>query len=279
MSRSPSSRRGAARRSATRAALTLLAFGAVTTAPTLHAQRAEHFAEWSHPVFPAAEYVARRTAALDRLGENEVLLVPSAEGTSAGETFRQLDGFEYFAGLEVSRSLLAIDGRTRRALLFVPRNDPRFENSARPNDFPGRPLAADTMLRTLSGLDGVLVDTELEDFLLGLAQRNAHVLIDAGSAAVPLTAAPSAFAPPTPGQLLAAFLLREHPRLEVGNAYALMATLRMIKSPREITAMREAARATTTAIAQGAARVRPGVDERTLTGAFDGRLPGARCAA
>jgi len=234
----------------------------------LLAQRPERLTDWTRPSFPAAEYAARHTAALDLLGENEVLLVPSAEGTSAGETFRQLDDFEYFAGLEVSRSLLVIDGRTRRTILFVPRTDPRFENSGRPNDFPGRPLATDTTLRALSGVDGVLADTELEDFLRGLEERGAQVLIDGGSAGAAFPAPPSAFAAPTPGQVLAAELARSHPRLALGNAYRLVATLRMVKSPREIAAMREAARATATAITRGAARVAPGVDERTLTGAF-----------
>ena len=59
------------------------------------AQRAERFTSWTAPTFPVAEYVARHRAVLARLGENEILLVPSAEGTSAGETFRQLDDFEY----------------------------------------------------------------------------------------------------------------------------------------------------------------------------------------
>ncbi|MDA1080777.1 MAG: aminopeptidase P N-terminal domain-containing protein [Gemmatimonadetes bacterium] len=233
------------------------------------AQRAERFTNWTRPVFPADEYVARRGAILAALADGDVLLVPSGEGTSGGETFRQLDGFEYLAGLEVSRSFLAIDGHTRRALLFVPPTDPRFENPGRPNDFPGRQLAGDPELRSLSGVDSVLTVDAFDGFVAAAARRGTRVLIDVGRAGQATVAAASPFVGPSPGELLAAHLRRAHPGLMIANAYAMMATARMIKSPRELTIMREAARITSVAIERGAMRVRPGVDERTLTGAFD----------
>jgi len=242
------------------------------------AQRPERFTDWTRPVFPAEEYVARRAAALALLDENAVLLVPSGEGTSTGETFRQLDDFEYLAGLEVPRSLLAVDRRTERAVLFVPATDPRFENPGRPNDFPGRPLAADSALRALSGVDAVLADTELEDYLRGLAQRGAQILVNQGRSRVAGASGLSPFTVPTPGQLLTDFLQRAHPRLPVGDAFEVMARLRMVKSAREVAVMREAARITSLAIVRGAAQVCPGVTERALTGAFsaDCRALGAQ---
>lgn len=235
---------------------------------TLHAQGAGRFTIWTHPVFPAEEYRARHAAVVAALGNDDVLLVPSSEGTSAGETFRQLDDFEYLAGLETPRSVLAIDGRTRRTLLFMPRTDARFENGARPNDFPGRLLAADPALRALSGVGSVLTDDVLSEYLRQLAGRGAHVLINSGKAGGDMLTSPTAFATPTAGQQLAAHVRREQPQLAIANAYALLATLRMVKSPREIAMMREAARMTSIAIARGAARVRLDADERSLTGAF-----------
>ena len=84
------------------------------------AQRAEHLTGWTSPVFPVAEYVARRRAVRAALGADDVLLIPLAEGTSSGETFRQTDDFEYFAGLEIPRSLLLVNRRTNQSWLFVP---------------------------------------------------------------------------------------------------------------------------------------------------------------
>ncbi len=239
----------------------------IATAP-MHAQRAERFTGWTHPVFPVAEYIARRAAALASLGVNDVLLVPSAEGTSGGETFRQLDDFEYLVGLEVPRALLAIDGRTRRSVLYVPSVDPRFENSGRPNDFPSRPLASDPALRALSGVDSVLTDTAVAAFAQELTTRGARVLIVDGPQRTAIDGAALAFMTPSAGGLLASQLRRAYATLTIADAATLMATMRMIKSPRELAVMREAARVTSIAIARGAARVLPGVDERTLTGAF-----------
>ncbi len=231
-------------------------------------RRPERFTDWTHPVFPVNEYSARHAAALALLGANDVLLVPSGEGTSGGETFRQLDDFEYLVGLEIPRSLLALDGRTRRAVLFVPRSDPRFESNGRPNDFPGRLLAADPALRALSGVDTVMTDGALEAFLFSATTRSARVLINSGRPGAAATPVTLTLQSPTPGALLTTELLRTHGEITIANAFSVMATLRMIKSPREIAALREAARVTAVAIARGAARVMPGVDERTLTGAF-----------
>ena len=234
----------------------------------LAAQRPERVTAWTSPVFPVAEYVARRAVMMRELGDRDILLVPSAEGTSGGETFRQLDDFEYFAGLELPRSLLAIDGRTRRAMLFVPPSDPRFESSGRPNDFPGRPLASDPSVRALSGVDDVLPEDATEEYLRAAEQRGARVLVNSGRAGARVDLPSSHFVAPTAGERLVAQLQRTHASLDVGNAFTLVAAARMRKSPREVAAMRESARLTAIAIARGAARVSAGTDERTLTGAF-----------
>ncbi|MEO7963233.1 MAG: Xaa-Pro peptidase family protein, partial [Gemmatimonadaceae bacterium] len=246
--------------------LATLASGSSVSAQTYTPPPPERLTNWSRPVFPVAEYVSRRAAALALLDSNDVLLVASAEGTSSGETFRQLDDFEYLVGLEAPRTLLAIDGRTRRSTLFVPARDPRFENAGRANDFPGRPLATDPSLRGLSGVEQVVPDDSTTAFIQRVTARGARVLIDMGRSDAPT--APSPFAVSSPGRILAGYLTSEHPSLRLGNAYAVMATLRMVKSPREVALMREVARTTAVAIARGAAHVRPGTDERRLTGDF-----------
>jgi len=265
---SPDNARTYGQRQASSVRLFLILSTFAVPSSALQPQHPERFTAWTHPVFPVAEYVARRAAALGLLRDNDLLLVPSAEGTSSGETFRQLDDFEYLVGLEVPRSILALDGRTQRAILFVPLADPRFENPGRPNDFPGRPLVADPALRALSGVDAVLADSAIDTFLANATTRGARVLIDRGRAGEAWPSEVSAFGSPSPGEVLAMQVQRLHAELTLGNAYTLLATLRMIKSPREVAIMREAARLTAVAIARGATRVTHGVDERTLTGAF-----------
>ncbi len=254
-----------------RLALLSLSMGIVGAA---HAQRRERFTAWTAPVFPAAEYGARRAAALEGLRAGEVLLVPSAEGTSGGETFRQLDDFEYLVGLEVPRTLLAIDARTKQSLLFVPRDDPRFTNPGRPNDFPGRPLAGDPSLRALSGVDSVLTDDALPAYLASLTARRARILLNTGRAGVrqgpPTDAAATPFDTHVATDGLARQLRARYPALTLRSAYSLLAQLRMVKSAREIAKLREAARVTSEAIARGALRVADGTTERALTGGFTG---------
>ena len=70
----------------------------------------------------------------------------AAAGLSDGTTFRQLDDFLYFTGLELPDSVLAIEAPAGRTTLFVPRRDARFDSPSRRNDFPGRPLADDPAL-------------------------------------------------------------------------------------------------------------------------------------
>jgi Xaa-Pro aminopeptidase len=238
---------------------------AVVAATAAGAQRTERFTAWSQPIFPAAEYRARHAAVLAALGPDDVMLIPGAEGTSSGDTFRQLDDFEYLTGLEVPRSVIVISGATRRVLLVVPATDPRFENPGRPNDFPGRPLAADPALRALSGVDSVLTMDALDDLVRGLATPRTRFLVNRGGRS-PASAQWSGMS--SPDVLLEARLRQVVPGATVADAYRILAALRMVKSPREIALMREAARVTTIAIARGAARVRPGVDERTLMGDF-----------
>ena len=236
-------------------------------APLAASQRAERFTAWTHPTFPPAEYLSRRDAVMRALGDR-ILLVPGAEGTSTGETFRQLDDFEYLAGLEVPRSVLAIDGTSRRTFLFVPRTDARFDNPDRPNDFPGRPLAADPALRAMSGVDSVIADSDLDRFVAAAAARGVRVLVNTGRPRAAASGSSTYFAVPVAGDRLTAGLRQAHPALEIDDGYGLMAQLRMRKSPREIAMLREAARVTAVAIARGAARIKRGSDERGLTGAF-----------
>ncbi len=250
-----------------------LASGVLTAAAfvalPLAAQRPERFTSWSAPVFPAAEYVARRAAIAARLlGPRDVLLVPGALGRSSGETFRQVDDFEYFVGLEVPGSFLAIDRLTNRSTLFLPRGDDRFDNIDRPNDFPGRTILSDPALRALSGVDTVVSSQEFPAFVRELAGRGGEVLVNAGHGGAFASVSDDFLAEPNAGMRLVLAFLPRYPGLQVGSAWEFVAPIRMRKSPREIATMREAARATMIAIARGAARVRAGVDERTLTGSF-----------
>ncbi len=154
---------------------------AMTLVAGVNAQEQRYF-DWTAMPFTAEEFATRRAtfaARLAAVGEG-VMLIPSIDGVSGGETFRQEDTFMYFTGLELPRSILAI-GSDGDVMLFAPRRDPRFENPLRTNDFPGRPLADDPALSSRSGIREIRPAEEFEEFLSFLVEAGAPIYIDMGT--------------------------------------------------------------------------------------------------
>ena len=236
----------------------------------------QRYMEWTRLDFRPAEYQYRRNRILSLLRESGggVLLVPSADGRTRGETFRQLDDFWYLTGLELPGSMLVLDGDRGLSTLFLPERDPRFENAGRPNDFPGRPLAEDAQLRSYAGTDRIASIEELESWLAERAGGGATLRLNGGAPGplqepeLPLVGALG------PTEALHLRLASDHPDARIANAYEEIARVRMIKSEAEIRALLRAAEATAEAIRITAATVAPGRDERTLQGTFEAACRG-----
>ena len=131
--------------------------------------------EWATPPFPASEYRARRARLVEALdGDSGVFIALAGHGLSHGDTFRQLDDFSYLVGLELPRSVLAADGATGTLTMFVPASDARYSSPSRPNDFPGRALAADPEIRAWVG-DVQIRDAEsFSAFMDSLSAKPGH---------------------------------------------------------------------------------------------------------
>ena len=221
----------------------------------------ERFFDWTSLQFPKEEYGARRQKLAQqlRLNGGGVYLTPSGPGLSDGSTFRQLDDFYYFTGLELPDSVLAIDAESGKSTVFAPKRDARFESPARPNDFPGRPLAADPVLAKVSGLDEVKPIEALVDALRSVVAAGRPLRVRAepkeDAALVP------AF---DPERAFHASLQKLVPGARFTSAQAAVARGRMSKSPAEIEVLRRSARLTAKAIEHAAGYVVDGVDERKL---------------
>ncbi|MDX1579681.1 MAG: aminopeptidase P N-terminal domain-containing protein, partial [Gemmatimonadota bacterium] len=141
----------------------------------------QRYLDWASPGFPAGEYAARRARLLEALPDGPgIVFVNSAHGLSHGETFRQADDFLYLTGLELPSSTLVIDTESGRSALFAPRRDFRFESATRPNDFPGRPLADDPQLASVSGISDVRPTSELDAALQAWERQGVPVYVNAG---------------------------------------------------------------------------------------------------
>lgn len=251
-----------------------------------HPPPPESFFAWTRLLFTPQEY-ARRRAALGRaLGDSGggIFLAPSRAGLSDGTTFRQLDDFLYFTGLEAPDSVLAIEAPAGRTTLFMPRRDPRFENPTRRNDFPGRPLADDPAVAQTAGIDAVRPIEELAAWLAprvrgpsGLALRvnpgrPGRASRPGGPGAIdPFPSAP--VLPPDPLRDFVKYLRDTVREARLINAFTEVARLRMVKSPAEVAILRRAAHLTAQAIRHAARRgpgfVQPGTSERDLEAEFE----------
>jgi len=250
-----------------------LALLVALTPGALTAQTPEQrYAEWATPTFPAAEYRARRAAILEALAQagGGVFLVPSADGVTHGETFRQLDDFMYLTGLELPGSLLALDADAGEAILFAPGWDFRFQNPGRPNDFPGRPLGDDPAVAAAAGLGGVTPLERLPLRIYAWVSSGRPLWVDPDVPGDVPTPRPSFVGTLGPVETLLLRLRRDHPDVRLGNAYSFVARARMTKSPAEVERMRRAADATAQAIRVTARAIAPGVTEAALQGVFEG---------
>ena len=232
----------------------------------------QRYGDWVRRLpFRPQEYAFRRSNMIRLLRESGggVFLAPSSDGTTDGDTFRQLEDFWYYTGLEVPNAMLVLDADRDRSILFLPETDYRFENAGRSNDFPGRPLLGDYQLRSIGGIEEYRSMDELERFLAQRVRGRTVLRVNGG--------APGALAEPEvpligsldPLQTMILRLRADHPDALLQNAFEEIAFGRMIKSRYEIEKMRIAADATVQAIRSAAARIRPGIDERTLQGDFE----------
>lgn len=232
----------------------------------------QRYGDWVRRLdFRPQEYAFRRSNMIRLLQESGggIMLVPSSDGATHGDTFRQLEDFWYYTGLEVPNSMLVLDADRDRSILFLPGSDQRFENPGRPNDFPGRPLLGDYQLRSIGGIEEYRDIESFDAFLARRVRGRTTLRINGGAPGALVEPEVPLFGGLDPVQAMILRLRADYPDARIVNTYDQVAMGRMIKSRYEIEKMRIAADATAQAIRSAAARVRPGMDERTLQGEFE----------
>ena len=199
--------------------------------------------------FPPEEFRARWEKVFDLIGADAVAVVQGASLTSGFVVPRQSNTFYYLCGVETPGAYLLLDGRTRKAALFLPPRDERLERNE------GKVLsAADAEeVRRLTGVDEVREtgDMTARDWPIGPARAAAIYAeftpaeghAESRSEVVAAEAAVTAdyWDGRTPRHVRFAELLRaRHPRVEVRDLTPILDDLRSVKSPREIALIRRA---------------------------------------
>lgn len=240
-----------------------------------HTQEAteQKYFEWTGLPFPKEEYQQRRDKMLAELKSSDdgIFLCPSRDGLSNGETFRQLDDFNYFTGLEFPNSMLVIDAYMDEVILFAPNNDLRFEVPSRRNDFPGRPLGEDSELKIMSGISDIRPFEELDEFINKNVKAQKKFKIDFNShASGGLPKIKTGYTTSwSPEESLIYHLQETFHTIKIESAYGEVGKLRVVKSPLEIEALRKAVDITIQGIKVAVKHITPGVDERTLEGEME----------
>jgi Xaa-Pro aminopeptidase len=101
--------------------------------------------------FPPEEFRARWARVYDQIGTSAVAVVQGV-GLTPGFIFpRQNNEFYYLSGIETPGSYIMLDGRNRKATLYLPRRNARLEAAE------GRVLSADDaqLVKRLTGVDEV----------------------------------------------------------------------------------------------------------------------------
>jgi Xaa-Pro aminopeptidase len=221
--------------------------------------------------FPAQELAQRRARVMDAIGADGMAIVQGAPGVDGFKVFRQTNEFYYLTGVETPHAYLVLDGRTRKATLFLtPRNE-ALERST------GPVWAAEDAaeLIALTGVDAVapveVLSRQTFNTMLrpprprlyvpfspseGEVQSRDEILgHQAGVAADPWDGRPSREAH------FLRLLAERYPALERSDLTPILDTLRATKSEREIALIRRASALAGLGLLEAMRSTKPGVHE------------------
>jgi Xaa-Pro aminopeptidase len=224
--------------------------------------------------FPPDEFAARRTRVMAAIGDGVAVLQGATELPSY-LAFRQNNHVFYLTGVEVPRAIVLIDGRTRRTTLFLPPRDERMERSEGPILVPG-----DDAVR-LTGIEAVAPRDDFAAALDAIGRERRTIYTPQRGESL------GAFTPyavdrherlssadPWDGRASreAAFIARikaRAPQVRVEDLDPILDRMRLVKSRREIEAIREATRIASAGILEAMKAARPGQKERELAAVAD----------
>jgi Xaa-Pro aminopeptidase len=227
--------------------------------------------------FPPEEFAARRAKVFDRIGNGAVAVVQGAGLPEGFGVFRQANDFYYLTGIETPHAYVLLDGRSRRTVLYLPHRDEARDRNQ------GKTLSAEdeAEVRRISGADGVFGVEMLSVQLAGMQIRLPAPAVYVPSAPLQgvmgsrdeiLRAYAEVAADPWDGRLsrsaqFVSLLRTRFPSLELRDLSPVLDELRLVKSEREISVIREASRIAAVGILEAMKRTKEGVFEYELDAA------------
>ncbi len=220
-------------------------------------------------IFPPEEYSARRAKLLAQIGDGVAILQGTTERPGE-QPLRQSNQFFYLCGVIEPRALLVIDGKAKRATLYLSGGAERRERMF------GAALKPGELAVKATGLDAVLAREEFAKTVEVFAREGrtlytpfrAEVLGNASAsdaaAHVKATKDDTWDGRPSREEAFIQKLKSLGPLVNVRNLDPLLDAMRAFKSLREIAIIREATRITGVAIMEAMRETRPGLYEYEL---------------
>ena len=222
--------------------------------------------------FVPAEFSARRARVMSAIGDG-VAIISGATETSTYTKFRQGASFFYLCGAEVPRAILVIDGRSKASTLFLP------ANGGASNEGPL--LSPDDEGKRLTGVDEIAERGRFADRLKTIAADGRTIYmpfreetLGAGTTdRVQSHARATEQDPwdqrPTKEDVFIDKVKAVATRSDIKNLDLIVDGLRLIKSPAEVAAIREATRLANLGILEAMKSAKPGMYEYELEAVAD----------
>jgi Xaa-Pro aminopeptidase len=225
--------------------------------------------------FSKEEFATRRTKIFEAIGKESIAVLQGAAGTPGVSVFRQANNFYYLTGIESSHAYLLLNGRSKKATLYLPHRDIDMERNQ------GKVLSAEDadLVKALTGIDEV---KGLEDLAADLSGAG---LIRPPAPSLYLEFSPAESGNDSRDELLAkqvmsasdpwdgsasregAFIRKinlRFPQFKIEDLSPSLDAMRSIKSKREIRLIREATQVAGLAIIEAMKSTKPGVYEYQL---------------
>jgi len=222
-------------------------------------------------VFTPAEFTARRTKVMNAIGD-AVAIISGATETSTYTKFRQGAQFFYLCGVEVPRAILVIDGRAKSSTLFLGPGGPSNE---------GPQLAPDAEAKRLTGIEQVLDRAKFADAVAAIAAEGRTIYmpdreetLGAGTTDRVQSHARATQQDVWDQRQPKEIVFKEKvqaaaPRSSIKNLDPIVDALRVIKSPAEVSVIRESTRIASLGILEAMKSAKPGMHEYELEAVAD----------
>ncbi|HKS26825.1 MAG TPA: Xaa-Pro aminopeptidase [Pyrinomonadaceae bacterium] len=227
--------------------------------------------------FSIEEFKTRRAKVFDAIGGNAMAIVQGAPSVNGFKVFRQSNEFYYLCGLETPHSYLVLDGRTRKATLYLPHRDEARERNE------GKLLTVEDaeLVKTLTGVDAVAAVDLMGRSMIGtLVKAPPPALytpfspaeVGADSRDELLGGMAGAMADPWDGRPsreghFVQLLRSRYPQFEIRDLSPVLDRMRIIKSPKEIELIRRASQLAGLGLVEAMRSTEPGVMEYQLDAA------------